>query len=257
MQDLYRILGIEPDASADEVRAAYRALAQRFHPDHNPEDLAAERRMQEINEAFAVLNSPEHRLLYDQQRLAALTEPAATGMPPSRGAGRGARPYSGRGHNWGLHNGATEPPAYIVRADPGGFNLVSMQPGDCPSRDVRIWGDAPFPVQMTVQSAPWLHVSTTHVTLQCGGFETLNICISQDASETLHGWRDGSVSLATDDPRVYCPDVRITGIFLAPAENTAPHAPLYDNAAPEPPDDLRAEPESSSPFGWLRRLFGG
>ena len=255
MEDLYAVLGVDADASLDEVRAAYRALAQRFHPDHNPNDMAAERRMQQINEAFAVLNVPERREAYDAQR-------ALTVAPESeevRWAGRGARPYSGRGPNWGLQNGATQPPEFVVRAEPSGFNLVSMHPGDCPARTISVWSDAPFPVRATVQAEPWLHVSPSHLTLLRGGQYTIDVSISQEASETLHGWRDGNLSLACDDPRVYCPTVRITGIFLAPSGATAPPASAAPASEPVPPpaDDLRGDEQVEGALAWLRRLFGG
>jgi curved DNA-binding protein CbpA len=256
MEDLYAVLGVDPDASLEDVRVAYRALAQRFHPDHNPNDMAAERRMQEINEAFAVLNAPERRDAYDAHRAAAAPPESADAV--ARWAGRGARPYSGRGPNWGLKTGATEPPEFVIRAEPSGFNLVSMHPGDCPSREIHVWSDAPFPVRASVEAAPWLHVSPTHLTLVRGGHHTLDISISQEASETLHGWRDASLSLTTDDARVYCPSVRLTGVFLAPPEqHKAESLP-----SPEPPtaanDELRAEGErpAEGALGWLRRLFG-
>src|SRR5690242_21899279 len=106
MQNLYAILGVETTASTEEIRAAYRSLAQRFHPDHNPNDMAAAQRMQEINEAFAVLTAPERRHRYD----ATLVGTASTnGVTPAHGAGRGPRPYF-HGNNWGLHEGATAPP---------------------------------------------------------------------------------------------------------------------------------------------------
>jgi hypothetical protein len=254
MEDLYAVLGVDANASLEEVRAAYRALAQRFHPDHNPNDMAAERRMQQINEAFAVLNVPERREAYDAQRALTLTPESEE----VRWAGRGARPYSGRGPNWGLQNGAAQPPEFVVRAEPTGFNLVSMRPGDCPAREIQIWSDAPFPVRASVQADPWLHVSPGHLTLVRGGHHTIDVSISQEASETLHGWRDGNVSLACDDPRVYCPTARITGIFLAPSNHATPQPPSPP-AAPASPsnDDLRVDEQNDGAFGWLRRLFGG
>ena len=66
-QDLYAILGVPPDASQEDVRRAYAAAAQRFHPDTNPNPGAAVQ-FREISAAFEVLNNPTRRLDYDAER---------------------------------------------------------------------------------------------------------------------------------------------------------------------------------------------
>ncbi|MFC2174212.1 DnaJ C-terminal domain-containing protein [Acidobacteriota bacterium] len=63
-KDYYEILGVKRDASADELKKAYRKLAMKYHPDHNKE-AGAENRFKEINEAYAVLSNPEKRKQYD------------------------------------------------------------------------------------------------------------------------------------------------------------------------------------------------
>ena len=65
MGDHYRTLGIGRDASDRDVKAAFRRLARRYHPDLNPGDEAAEGRFKEINEAYEVLADPESRGRYD------------------------------------------------------------------------------------------------------------------------------------------------------------------------------------------------
>jgi curved DNA-binding protein len=65
-KDYYQILGVSRDATADEIKKAYRKLAAKYHPDKNPGDKSAEEKFKEINEAKEVLTDPEKRKLYDQ-----------------------------------------------------------------------------------------------------------------------------------------------------------------------------------------------
>jgi curved DNA-binding protein len=65
-KDYYQILGVSRSASADEIRAAYRKLALKYHPDRNPGDKQAEDKFKEMNEAYQVLSDPQKRARYDQ-----------------------------------------------------------------------------------------------------------------------------------------------------------------------------------------------
>ncbi len=64
--DYYKILGLEKNASADDIKKAYRKLARKYHPDMNPNDKEAEKKFKEINEANEVLSHPENRAKYDK-----------------------------------------------------------------------------------------------------------------------------------------------------------------------------------------------
>lgn len=65
-KDYYSILGVARNASADEIRTAYRKLAMQYHPDRNPNDKQAEEHFKEINEAYQALSDPQKRARYDQ-----------------------------------------------------------------------------------------------------------------------------------------------------------------------------------------------
>jgi curved DNA-binding protein len=65
-KDYYKILGVNKNAGADEIRKVYRKLARRYHPDVNPGDNKAEERFKEINEAYQVLTDAEARAKYDR-----------------------------------------------------------------------------------------------------------------------------------------------------------------------------------------------
>jgi molecular chaperone DnaJ len=65
-RDYYEVLGVSRDASAVEVKRAYRKMAMQYHPDRNPGDADAEERFKEAAEAFEVISDPQKRQLYDQ-----------------------------------------------------------------------------------------------------------------------------------------------------------------------------------------------
>src|SRR5688572_8690243 len=64
--DYYKVLGVNKNASEDEIKKAYRKLARKLHPDLNPNDKEAHKKFQQINEANEVLSDPEKRKKYDQ-----------------------------------------------------------------------------------------------------------------------------------------------------------------------------------------------
>jgi curved DNA-binding protein len=65
-KDYYKILGVAKTASAKDIKATYRRLARKHHPDVNPGNKQAEARFKEINEAYDVLSDPEKRRRYDE-----------------------------------------------------------------------------------------------------------------------------------------------------------------------------------------------
>ena len=86
-RDYYEVLGVPKDASADDIKKAYRKGAMKYHPDRNPGDKEAEQKFKEIGEAYEVLSDPDKKARYDQYGFA--------GVDPNFGAGAGS--YGGAG----------------------------------------------------------------------------------------------------------------------------------------------------------------
>ena len=59
MDDPYKVLGVSPNASDEEIKQAYRRLAKKYHPDLNPGDAEAEKNFKEVNEAYSILSDAD------------------------------------------------------------------------------------------------------------------------------------------------------------------------------------------------------
>ena len=86
-RDYYEILGVNKNATDDELKKAYRKLAKKYHPDANPDDKAgAEAKFKEVNEAYENLSDPQKRRMYDQ-----------FGTVDPQGFGGAGGPFGGQG----------------------------------------------------------------------------------------------------------------------------------------------------------------
>ena len=90
-KDYYAVLGVDQDASADEIKKAYRRLARQYHPDSNPDDPKAEQTFKDVGEAYAVVGDESTRKEYDEIRRL-----GASGLGGFAGGGRGS-PFGGAG----------------------------------------------------------------------------------------------------------------------------------------------------------------
>lgn len=89
-RDYYEVMGVNKDASDDEIKKAYRKQAKKYHPDLNPNDQEAEAKFKEVNEAYEVLSDSDKKSRYDQFGHA--------GVDPNFGGGAGGgNPWGGAG----------------------------------------------------------------------------------------------------------------------------------------------------------------
>lgn len=94
-RDYYEVLGVNRDASDDDIKKAFRKLAMKHHPDRNPDSKEAENKFKEIKEAYEILSDPQKRVSYDQFGHAGVDPNAgASGFRSGKGFGDFADAFS-------------------------------------------------------------------------------------------------------------------------------------------------------------------
>ncbi|MCX7737825.1 MAG: molecular chaperone DnaJ [Hydrogenothermaceae bacterium] len=78
-RDYYEVLGVNRNATPEDIKKAYRKLARQYHPDLNPNNKEAEEKFKEVSEAYQVLSDPEKRKIYDQFGHAGLSGAGTSG----------------------------------------------------------------------------------------------------------------------------------------------------------------------------------
>jgi molecular chaperone DnaJ len=78
--DPYEVLGVSRNATAEEIKKAYRRLARKYHPDHNPNDSTAEEKFKEVKKAYDILSDPGKRQQYDNYGFTGDEQPGAGGF---------------------------------------------------------------------------------------------------------------------------------------------------------------------------------
>ena len=101
VDDPYKVLGISRDATKDEIKRAYRKKAKEYHPDLHPNDPEAAKKMNDINEAYDMLNNPQK---YQRQQRTYQSQGNPYGNPYSQSSQNGYGGYSGQGTYGGYGN---------------------------------------------------------------------------------------------------------------------------------------------------------
>lgn len=177
-KNYYEVLGIAKGADAKDVKAAYRKLARKYHPDVNPGNPEAEAKFKEVSEAYQVLSDPEKRKLYDQfgDKWQAVKEgPFSTGNVD----------FGGFGNTGGFET--------IFEQFFGGESIFGGFRSPVPPRDVEVV------VDLTLEE------------IDTGTKRTLSI-IAEDACMACKG----AGTVQTQAGRGHCPDCRGKGTIPQP-----------------------------------------
>ena len=115
MRNPYEVLGVQPQASADEIKKAFRKQAKRLHPDANKNDPKAAVKFAELNAAYEIVGDEDKRKAFDRGEIDAEGKPRFQGFE-----GFGARPRGGRGREAHFETFSFGPEGVSRSGGPGG-----------------------------------------------------------------------------------------------------------------------------------------
>ncbi len=121
-RDYYEVLGVSRTADAAAIKKAYRKLAKKYHPDTNQGNKEAEKRFQEIGEAYDILSDPEKKKLYDTYGFDAFQD--GTGEAYRKAQQGGYGPFTG--HAEGFGGGGTYQSFHSFKGGSGGFSFEDL-----------------------------------------------------------------------------------------------------------------------------------
>lgn len=101
LTNYYIVLGVKNTASLEQIKAAYRELAKKYHPDKNPGNKAAEDFFKEVQQAYAVLSNPEKRRKFDLKFNYATEQPKGRSSPSA--------PYTGNAYQYAQQQARSRP----------------------------------------------------------------------------------------------------------------------------------------------------
>jgi curved DNA-binding protein len=212
-KDYYATLGVSRDATADQIKSAFRKLARQYHPDVAKDKKSAEEKFKEINEANEVLSDPVKRKNYDELGANWQNEGQAQ-PPPDWQAGPGRRPPGGTAGAQEFHFGGTGFSDFFEQFFSGGsrygFPDGSYESGDNESGGSprpRRGGDIEGDILVTLEEA--MHGTVRPISLQTVNAET-------GAVET-HSFKVRIPPGATDGRRIRVPEQGEPGRRGAPA----------------------------------------
>ncbi|KAI5803264.1 hypothetical protein EDC01DRAFT_504069 [Geopyxis carbonaria] len=129
---LYNTLGISPDASAEDIKKAYRKGALKYHPDKNKDNPEAEQKFKDVSQAYEILSDPDKRKIYDQYGLEFLLRGGTAGTSPGGSSG-GAFPGFGRADTYpgGFGSTPNSGPRFAFPTSSSGSNgTFAFMPGN-------------------------------------------------------------------------------------------------------------------------------
>ena len=194
-KDYYEVLGVKKNASAAQIKKAFRRLARKYHPDVNPDDRSAEARFKELNEAHEVIGDPEKRQKYDTlganwkqyENVQPGDRPSGGGSPFGGGPGAGFRWNVNMGGGPGGRSMSEEELHDMFGENPFSdffetFFARGAGSGPAHGRAARRGGDLEHPLELSLDQA--FHGTSQRLSLQTGrDTQTLEVKIPAGVDE--------------------------------------------------------------------------